>query len=279
MGEDKKVVERAIRDVQAGYPFPGIFEETVDTVKALVNLLQNLAPIGGRLLDIGCGALDKTVVFQRTGYQCFACDDFQDPWHRRSENLDPVLAFAKELGVEVYSQVEDHTIPWEEASFDVVTITNVIEHLNESPRELLNFAGRYLKPEGLLVVCMPNSVNLRKRLAVLRGSSNYTPVRGFYEYVGPWRGHVREFTFGETRQIVEWTGFDIVYKSTFHGLLNRRLANRLLRIVFKAMCVPFPGYRDSLLVAARKPAGWTPRQPDPNAMDQSLTDAWLGSEP
>ena len=279
MGEDEKAVERAIRDVRAGYPFPDIFEETADTVKTLANLLQNLGPTGGRLLDIGCGALDKTVVFQRSGYQCFGCDDFQDPWHRREENLEPVLSFAREVGVEVCVQGEDHTIPWDEASFDIVTITNVIEHLNESPRELLNFAGRYLKPEGLLVVCMPNSVNLRKRLAVLRGRSNYTPVRGFYEYVGPWRGHVREFTFGETCQIVEWSGFDIVHKSTFHGLLRRRLSNPLLRLIFKAVCMPFPGYRDSLLVAARKPAGWIPRQPEPDAMDKSLTDAWLGSEP
>ena len=89
-------------------------------------ILQALAPEGGRLLDIGCGALDKTIVFQRMGYSCFACDDFQDPWHSRSENLDPVLAYAKQAGVQVYAQDQHYTVPWEPESFDVVTIVNVI---------------------------------------------------------------------------------------------------------------------------------------------------------
>ena len=263
-------IQQTIRKVQTKYPFPDIFEDTEATINVVAKVLRDMAPPGGRLLDIGCGALDKPTVFQELGYSCFACDTFQDPWHLHSDNLEVVLDFAREVGVEVYSQGEDYTVPWEEGSFDVVTVINVIEHLHESPRDILNFAGSYLKEGGLLVVNMPNSVNLRKRLSVLLGRTNYTSVKGFYEHIGQWRGHVREYTLAETRQIVEWSGFDIVNSQTYHGMLSRRLPNPWLQLIFKGICSPFPGYRDGLLVAGRKPAGWTPRHADQDAMREAF---------
>ena len=275
MALTSKTVNEAIRDARSGFPFPQIFDDTADTIRVLASVLQKLAPTGSRLLDIGCGALDKAAVFQQLGYMCFGCDDFQDPWHRNQGNLDPVLAFAKEADIQVYVQKEDHTVPWERESFDVVTLIDVLEHLHESPREILNFAGSCLKSNGLLIVVMPNSVNLRKRLSVALGRSNYTPARGFYESVGPWRGHVREYTFGETCQVVQWSGFDVVLQRTFHGLLKGRLSSPLLRFVFRALCIAVPGFRDSLLVVARKPSDWEPREPEPEAMQKSLTDSWL----
>ena len=274
MGQYKGAIDDVIREVQSAYPFPDIFDETVETIKTLAHVLQRFEPTGTLLLDIGCGALDKATVFQKMGYRCFACDDFKDPWHRQEKNLGPVLDFAARLGVQVHQQQEDYVIPWEKGSFDIVTLVNVIEHLHESPRDILNFAGACLKERGLLVIVMPNSVNLRKRLSVALGRSNYTPVRGFFEYPGLWRGHVREYTLQETGQIVQWAGFGIVHKKTFHGMVKQRPHNTLLRLLYQGLCVPSPGFRDSLLVAARKPAGWVPRQPDPEGMDKSLTDSW-----
>ena len=275
MAQASKTVDEAIQDARSRFPFPEIFDDTADTIRTLATVLRKFAPPGSRLLDIGCGALDKAAVFQRMGYSCFGCDDFQDPWHRHQQNLDPVLAFAREAGIQVHVQKEDNTIHWEMESFDVATLIDVLEHLHQSPREILNFAGTCLKPGGLLVVVMPNSVNLRKRLSVVLGRSNYTPARGFYESVGLWRGHVREYTFRETCQVVEWSGFEIVHQRTFHGLLKGRLSNPLPRLAFRALCTGFPGFRDSLLVVARKPPDWVPREPDPQAMQKSLTDSWL----
>ena len=266
MKRDNATINQAIEEVREGFPFPEILEQTIDTIKPIASLLREQMPAGGRLLDLGCGALDKAMVYQKMGYQCFCADDFQDSWHKDPKNLDPVIGYAQSLGIEVYTQGESFEVPWEKESFDIVTIINVIEHLHGSPRGLLNFAGTLLKPGGLLVVGMPNSVNLRKRLSVLTGGTNYTPIRGMYEFEGVWRGHIREYTLEETCQIVEWTGFDVVARSTFHGILKDRLRNRLFRSIFRGLYAVSPRLKDSLLVASRKPVDWKPREPDPEAL-------------
>ena len=122
---------------------------------------------------------------------------------------------------------------------------------------------------------MPNSVNLRKRLSVLRGNTNYTPVGGFFESEGDWRGHVREFTLEETCQILQWNGYDLVRKKMFHGMLKDRLRNPILRLAFKSVCLMFPNFRDSMIVIVQKPINWTPRKSNPDAMQPSLTASWL----
>jgi len=268
-------ISDAISAVRDGYPYPEILDETEDAIIALATAISKTSKPGNSLLDIGCGAMDKTLVYQAMGYECFAYDDFGDPWHRDDANISPLLAYASESGVQIHREVEHFEVPWPLESFDIVTIVNVIEHVHESPRDILNFAGRYLKPEGVLLVGMPNSVNLRKRIAVARGQSNYTPARGFYENVGEWRGHVREYTPQETSELLVWNGFKVIYDTTYNGILKSRLKNPLLRLIFRGLSTVFPEFRDSIIVVGQKPIDWTPSVPDTSEMDRSLTSEWI----
>ena len=104
---------------------------------------------------------------------------------------------------------------------------------------------------------MPNSVNLRKRIAVLRGRTNYVNAGEFFYSTGTWRGHVREYTLAETAYIVEQAGFEVVVKETFEGLAALRLRPPLLQ-AFLAVASIVPTFRSGLLVVARKPATWKP---------------------
>jgi len=268
-------IKSLIESVKNDYPFPQIFEETSETILNLVSIVKSQVPQCGRILDIGAGALDKVAVLQKAGYECFACDDFEDPWHKNEDHIKPLYQYASRNGIQVHKQTEEYTIPWDTSSFDAVIMINVIEHLHQSPRDILNFAGKYLKEGGLLVIIMPNSVNLRKRISVVTGRSNYTPIRGFFENEGVWRGHVREFTLQETISILEWSKFQLVCNRTFHGLLHQRLSQSYLRLIFVAICKIFPKFRDSVLVAGIKPEGWVIRSSDESALDRSLTDSWL----
>ena len=49
---------------------------------------------------------------------------------------------------------------------------DVLEHLHHSPRDLLNDLCELIKPNALLFITVPNAVNIRKRIDVLRGKTN-----------------------------------------------------------------------------------------------------------
>ena len=67
-------------------------------------------------------------------------------------------------------------LPYPEASFDLVTCTEVIEHL-EHYRAALREMARVLRPGGVLVITTPNVLNLRSRLRYL--------FFGFFNMFGP----------------------------------------------------------------------------------------------
>jgi SAM-dependent methyltransferase len=89
-------------------------------------------------------------------------------------------------------------LPFDEASFDLVTCSEVVEHL-ENYHQLLRAAGRVLKPGGLLILTTPNVLNMQSRLRYLisgfpvlfrpiplvseevySGDSHITPITFFY---------------------------------------------------------------------------------------------------
>jgi len=67
-------------------------------------------------------------------------------------------------------------LPYADATFDLVTCTEVIEHL-EHYRFTLREIYRVLKPGGILVVTTPNILNLKSRVRFL--------CYGFYNLFGP----------------------------------------------------------------------------------------------
>ncbi len=66
--------------------------------------------------------------------------------------------------------------PYPENSFDLITCTEVIEHL-ENPRRLLRGIYRLLKPGGLVILTTPNILNVKSRLRFF--------CAGFYNLFGP----------------------------------------------------------------------------------------------
>ena len=116
------LIDQAIEEIRVQYPYQEIIGGTVKTIRSLAVPFQTLSPSRGRLLDVGCGAFDETVVFPKIGFSCFVWDDFQDLWYRSSENLDPAPDFARCAEIEVHKQTDDYDLPWETGSFDVVTL-------------------------------------------------------------------------------------------------------------------------------------------------------------
>lgn len=134
------------------YPIPYYLDNTGPDHIFIADLIKRFLPQGGRILDIGCGGMNKTAMMALLGYEMHAADNFEDPWHQRDNNLDKLKNFAREFDIILTAQDgSNYGLDYQEGFFDGVMINGVIEHLHESPKELLNNAGYWLREGGVFV--------------------------------------------------------------------------------------------------------------------------------
>lgn len=249
LSSDASTIDDAIAWLERSFPFEGYLHLGTGAQRSIAELVAARVPGGGEILDIGCGPCDKTAVLSRMGYRCTGIDDFGDGWHRAGRNLEQIWRFAHAAGVDLV-EGDGHDAPFADSSFDAVLICDMIEHLHASPRALLTRALALLRDGGWLVVSVPNAVNLRKRIDVLRGRTNYPPYREFYGS-DVWRGHVREYTWGDLAQLAELLGLE---QATIHGRHHMLgVLPKWAQAPYRLLTATTPSLRDSLVLCGRKP--------------------------
>lgn len=256
-------VMRAIETVTRDFPFPGYIQAAPRSHRETALTVLRHVPRGGRILDFAAGPLDKTAVLQELGYRCSAYDDLSDPWHEIGDNRAQILDYAAEIGIDYTLAPE--TLPT--GTFDMVMAHDILEHLHESPRAILGELLRRVADRGWLFVTVPNAVNLRKRVAVVRGASNLPNFASYFWYEGQWRGHVRKYVRDDLTQLVDLMGLDVVELRGTHHLAHR--LPTLVRLPYLAMTKYFDGLRDTWLLVARKRPNWEPvAAPTPDVAEE-----------
>jgi SAM-dependent methyltransferase len=109
-------------------------------------LLADLAPVRGKVLDVGCGAgsVAKAVKRERPDLEVFGCDVSQSALSVAEESpggVDFRIAHAEKL-------------PFADAEFDFVWIFDVLEHV-ENPEVVLREVARVLRPGGRFHIVLP----------------------------------------------------------------------------------------------------------------------------
>ena len=248
-------INQAIANVERTFPIPGYTRQNAAAYRTLAEIaLRYLSP-AARILDIGSGPCDKAAVLQRLGFRCVAVDDLNDPWHKEGDATQKILEFASDAGIE-FHRAEAAALPIEGSSFDMVMLCDVIEHLHQSPRELLIAAIASIRPRGILVITVPNAVNLRKRLHVLVGKTNLPPFDAYFWWPGEWRGHVREYVRGDLEQLTRFLGIEVLELRGVNHMLEQ--LPHFLRQPFVRLTHFAQGLRDSWVLVARRPEGWQP---------------------
>jgi SAM-dependent methyltransferase len=248
-------MKHAVAQVTDAFPFRGYVKPTLSGHITVAQTVQQFLKPGSRILDFGAGPADKTAVLAALGYQCTAVDDLQDEWHKRGSARQRILDFAEKMGIE-YIPLDGGTLPSTE-TFDMVMLHDVLEHLHDSPRELLISLLERVRDEGYLFITVPNHANLRKRLAVLRGKTSHPPYELYYWYPGNWRGHVREYTEGDCLALAKALGLEVRMVRGTHHMLSK--VPPRFRPAYLALSRLIPSTRDTWSMIAQKPPGWVPK--------------------
>lgn len=240
----------SIEFVRNSFPFPGYFEKKyLPKYVSTIEMIRNHSDLGSSILDFGSGAGEQIAMLSHQGFRCYACDDLQDSWHVEGDNTNLLKEFYQKHQVE-FCHIQNG-LPFSGMKFDLIMANHVFEHIHNSPRLLAVELLSRLKPGGLLLITVPNSVNLRKRIDVLRGRTNYPPYKDFFLHEGDvWRGHTREYSKGDLMQFAELLDLDVVKLMGVDHMLNKISGAK--RLVHKMVSACFPFTKDSLLLLGRK---------------------------
>ena len=271
-------VADAVNLVRDRFPFQDYMDRQVDgclnIAKAIVRFLPRSKT--AKILDLGCGPCEKTAVLSALGYQCSGYDDLQDDWHKIPQNREAIKNFAASMGID-FRLASGIEFPWGPHTFDLVMLNDVVEHLHNSPRTLLNSLLQLVKEDGFLLITVPNAVNIRKRIDVLFGRTNYQKFDFYYWYPDPWRGHIREYTKGDLRLLSRNLGLSIVELRSCDHMLRRIPAP--FRPCYLAITGVFRGWKDSWLLIVKKEKGWKPRVMTRAELSRLLTQFGAGAYP
>ncbi|MGV3722780.1 MAG: class I SAM-dependent methyltransferase [Actinomycetota bacterium] len=172
--------------------------------------IASLVPAGSRVLDIGCGfgAIARSLAARG----CKVTGIEPDPERRAAAApaCERVLdGVAERLG----------ELDLEPESFDVIIFADVLEHL-VNPWATLAGVVKFLAPDGLLLISLPNVANFGARVNLLKCEFTYQDG-GLYD-----RTHLRFFTRATAEEMVRGAGLQVVerhYTSNLHetGALRR----------------------------------------------------------
>ena len=209
-----------------------------------IELIERHAPDARSVLDVGAYPGAFTLALARLGYEVVAVDAYS----YAGGALDGVRELLEHDGVTVIDRDltgGEHDL----GRFDVVTNMAMIEHLPDSPRQLL--ANLHRACERLLILDTPNLGYGYRRWGLLLGRSPLPPVEQLYNG-NPFTGHHREYTAAEVRQLLGLAGFEPLELRAFNYSLTRDVRN--LRHVGYWLAMTVPACREVLIAAAR-PAG------------------------
>ena len=249
--------QKLMNELKESFPFENYIKEfsAGDPYKTVFSIVTQYLPNKSKVFDFGSGPCDKTAIVALLGHDCIACDDMQDQWHTESNNSDKILDFSKKIGIKYVTSLESEVIS-QDASFDMIMLNDVIEHLHESPKNILLPLLGLLKEDGVVFITVPNAGNIKKRLSLLIGGTNMPRFESYYWYPGIWRGHIREYVYSDLIEMSHFLDLKIeLIQGCDHMLEN---VPTWLIPVYKLVTRFFPKWKDSWVLVARKNLDWSP---------------------
>lgn len=196
------------------------------------------------VLDFGCGKGFVAAELKKGGNRISGIDALP------LDAVDPIF--------EQYIQADLNTVAvpmlsFRTKQFDRLLFLDILEHL-QSPVRLLRDASCLLKPNGRILISVPNVANVAVRLALLFGRFDYTE-RGILD-----RTHLRFFTRKSARRLAAEAGYEIIREESsvlpielVFGLSSSNPLLRVLNVALAALTKILPGLFGYQVLLSLKP--------------------------
>lgn len=166
--------------------------------------LGRIEVVGKRVLDLGCGTGRHSFAMARAGAHVISADLAEDEVKQTQEWLDAMRLKGEipDGTATLPMRANAYSLPYASGSFDVVVISEVLEHL---PRDTTAMAEieRVLAPGGELIVTVPT---FGPELVCWALSTQYHSVPG---------GHIRIYRRGQLLSRLRGAGFTPT--ATYHA--------------------------------------------------------------
>ena len=191
-------------------------------------------PQGSKILDIGVYPPHLFKALEESGYKLSGISSQHEKVKLKNISI---------------LNIEKEKFPYKNGEFDLVLMTEVIEHLTADPIIYLSEIKRVLEPSGYLLITTPNAVHLKNRMKILMGKSASFPVEQLSETKphddSIYYRHNREFTLAELEKIVQSSGLKL-RKSEYFSAYTPFRKNR------KTTLIKLGGYTFTQVVSALK---------------------------
>lgn len=162
--------------------------------KKMVAELQKFKKTG-KLLDIGCGFGLFLKMAKEAGFKVYGVE----------MEKEAVKTAQEKFGLKNIYQKNVKEIGFPERYFDVITLFDILEHL-ENPEVILKELKKLLKPNGVLVIQSPNIESFMFKLTKEKWNWLLFP------------NHLYHFTPKSLTLLLKHSGFKIVFRKTFDDI-------------------------------------------------------------
>jgi methionine biosynthesis protein MetW len=188
----------------------------LEKIKRLVNLNQKKL----KILDLGVGDGKIATKLLKKGHQVMGID------------INPkALKKAKQKGIPVFKADIEQDLTFLKQKFDLVLLTDVLEHLVDLKKVIQNIE-EILLDQGELLICFPNHFDLKNRLRIILGKGivhwDHLDFSKAYSYE-----HLRFLTYEELLKLFKDTKFKLIkrqFNFMLGGLFPKNLIPRWLRV-------------------------------------------------
>lgn len=188
-----------------GKKFEGFVEYEKNRFIFAISQVRNMLDTGA-VCDLGCFVPYLPIALSMLGYKVKIVDKYSLYGTKLKTSIEKLVA---KYSIQVFDLdiLADDFKPL--GTNDFVFLMAVVEHLNGSPRVLMEKTRAIISPKGFLLFEVPNIAEFSKRMIQLRGRSILPEYADYLDSAYPFTGHNREMTIDEVQYLLRATGYEI----------------------------------------------------------------------